>query len=94
MCKVVLESAELEAAACIKPGHRFARPKPTRPNPARKLPCSYDVILCDVHMPEMDGLEAAARIKQTCRPAPTIIAVTAAALQEERQQCLNAGMDL
>jgi CheY-like chemotaxis protein len=45
-------------------------------------------------MPEMDGLEAAARIKQTCRPVPTIIAVTAAALQEERQQCLNAGMDL
>ncbi|GAQ78313.1 Sensory transduction histidine kinase [Klebsormidium nitens] len=55
---------------------------------------AYDVILCDVHMPEMDGLEAAARIKQTCRPAPTIVAVTAAALQEERQQCLNAGMDL
>lgn len=82
-------SVMVEVAVCFE---RFCLT--SKPNPTRNPPCSYDVILCDVHMPEMDGLEAAARIKQTCRPAPTIIAVTAAALQEERQQCLNAGMDL
>jgi signal transduction histidine kinase/DNA-binding response OmpR family regulator len=56
---------------------------------------SYDVILLDVQMPEMDGLEAARRI---CRDypigtRPRMIAMTANAMQGDRELCLNAGMD-
>jgi CheY-like chemotaxis protein len=54
----------------------------------------YDVILMDLQMPKMDGLEATRRIL-TDFPAhqcPTIIAMTANALEGDRQQCLAVGM--
>ncbi len=55
----------------------------------------YDVLLMDVQMPEMDGLEASRRI---CRrwpkeQRPRLIAVTANAMREDREECLDAGMD-
>ena len=53
----------------------------------------YDVIFMDVQMPELDGLEAARRIKARPGPAPWIVALTAHALEEDRQQCLAAGMN-
>ncbi len=55
----------------------------------------YDVILMDVQMPEMDGLEASRQInKRWPRPQrPRIIGVTANAMQGDREQCLAAGMD-
>ncbi len=56
----------------------------------------YDVILMDVQMPEMDGLEAARRLGQLHSGSsrrPWIIAVTANAMQGDREQCLAAGMD-
>jgi PAS domain S-box-containing protein len=54
----------------------------------------YDVILMDVHMPEMDGLAATRRIAQELPPLqrPHIIAMTAAALHEDRERCYEAGM--
>jgi CheY-like chemotaxis protein len=54
----------------------------------------YDVVLMDVEMPEMDGLEATRRIHQRwSSDRPHIIAVTANALRGERELCLQAGMD-
>jgi PAS domain S-box-containing protein len=55
----------------------------------------YDVVLMDVEMPVMDGLEASRRINQEwpTGPRPRIIAMTANAMQGDRETCLAAGMD-
>jgi len=55
----------------------------------------YDLILMDVSMPGMDGLEATAEIRkrQQGRPRPRIVAVTANAFEEDKRLCKEAGMD-
>jgi CheY-like chemotaxis protein len=54
----------------------------------------YDVILMDVQMPEMDGLDATRSIRKlTEATQPHIIAMTANALEGDREMCINAGMD-
>jgi signal transduction histidine kinase/DNA-binding response OmpR family regulator/putative methionine-R-sulfoxide reductase with GAF domain len=55
----------------------------------------YDLVLMDVQMPELDGLEAARRITRELPPArrPRIVAMTASAMQGDREACLEAGMD-
>ncbi|MBI4769930.1 MAG: response regulator [Chloroflexi bacterium] len=55
----------------------------------------YDVVLMDVQMPEMDGLEASRRLCARWPPPerPRIIAMTANAMQGDREMCLAAGMD-
>jgi CheY-like chemotaxis protein len=54
---------------------------------------SFDVILMDVQMPELDGLETARRIRASrCARIP-ILALTARALAGDRERCLEAGMN-
>ncbi len=54
---------------------------------------NYDLIFMDIHMPEMDGLEASATIlKSTIAKPPIIIAMTANAVKEAEAECLEAGM--
>ncbi|MEQ9238692.1 PAS domain S-box protein [Coleofasciculus sp. E2-BRE-01] len=56
---------------------------------------SYQVVFMDVQMPEMDGLEATRRIRAEWSSAcqPWIIAMTAHAMQGDREQCLQVGMN-
>lgn len=55
----------------------------------------YDVVLMDVQMPEIDGLEATRLIRQRLEASeqPKIIAITAYGLEGDRERCINAGMD-
>jgi len=57
---------------------------------------NYDVVLMDCHMPEMDGFEATKAVRELQRASTIrlpIIALTASALAEDRERCMNAGMD-
>ncbi|HWQ18262.1 MAG TPA: PAS domain S-box protein, partial [Methanotrichaceae archaeon] len=54
----------------------------------------YDLVLMDIKMPEMDGLEACQKIRKTWpENGPKVIAITAYALEGDREKCLEAGMD-
>lgn len=52
----------------------------------------YDLVLMDVNMPEMDGITATRLLREEGNTVP-ILALTAAVIDEERQACLDAGMD-
>ena len=54
---------------------------------------NYNLILMDIQMPEMDGIEATQRIRRESRHRPYIIALTANVMPEDRETYINAGMD-
>ncbi len=53
----------------------------------------FDVVLMDIQMPNMDGLEATQVIRRELKLNLPIVALTAHAIEEERQRCYDAGMD-
>ncbi|KFE68733.1 hybrid sensor histidine kinase/response regulator [Hyalangium minutum] len=56
---------------------------------------AYDVVFMDVHMPRLDGLEAARRVRADAAEygSPYIVAMTASAVKGDRERCLQAGMN-
>lgn len=54
---------------------------------------SYPLVLMDLQMPEMDGLEATQLIRRQLGEGPWIVALTANAFTEDRERCLRAGMN-
>jgi CheY-like chemotaxis protein len=82
--RALLRSAGVEVVEAVN--GREAVEKILAPGPG------LDLVLMDVQMPEMDGLEATARIRRERASLP-IIAMTAHAMEEERRRCLEAGMN-
>ncbi len=74
-------------------GHSVTPAENGRQAVSLSLEQPFDVILMDVHMPEMDGIEATRQIRALQAHPTPIIAVTASAMKEDREACLAAGMD-
>jgi signal transduction histidine kinase/DNA-binding response OmpR family regulator/HPt (histidine-containing phosphotransfer) domain-containing protein len=76
-------------------GHRADLASDGREALARLEHAAYDVVLMDVQMPDMDGLEASRAIcaRWPTGRRPRIVAMTAEAMQGDREKCLAAGMD-
>jgi CheY-like chemotaxis protein len=96
---IVAEDNPVNRALAVAFLHRLGYHADAAVNGAKLLAAldhtDYDVILMDMQMPEIDGIEATRRVRQN-RPAdrqPRIIALTAAAFPEDRARCLEAGMD-
>jgi CheY-like chemotaxis protein len=91
-----LVNQRLAARMLEKRGHAVAVANNGREALAALAQEHFDVVLMDVQMPEMDGIEATAAIREfekTTGGHVPIIAVTAHALKGDEQRCLAAGMD-
>ena len=77
-------------------GHQVAWVENGRDAVACMQQKDFDIVLMDLHMPEMDGLEATRQIRAMAdsnKAGVVIIALTANAMQEEQQRCIENGMD-
>lgn len=61
---------------------------------ARTVAATPDVVLVDVGLPDIDGMEVARRIRAALGPGPFLVAMTGYARDEDRDEALAAGFDL
>jgi signal transduction histidine kinase/DNA-binding response OmpR family regulator len=91
-----LVNQKLAVALLEEQGHQVTLAQNGRDAVAAAESQRFDLVLMDVQMPEMDGLEATARIRAVEKSRGVhvpILAMTAHALQGDRERCLAAGMD-
>jgi PAS domain S-box-containing protein len=91
-----LVNQKLAIALLEEQGHHVTLVRNGREAIAAVEAQTFDLVLMDVQMPEMDGLEATATIRARQNPAAPrlpILAMTAHALKGDRERCLEAGMD-
>jgi len=91
-----LVNQKLAVGLLERRGHRLTLANNGREAVAALSNGVFDLVLMDVQMPEMDGLEATATIREAEKSTGghiPIIAMTAHAMQGDREQCLAAGMD-
>ncbi|CAN5252355.1 hypothetical protein BH09PSE6_BH09PSE6_17070 [soil metagenome] len=96
-----LVNQEIAAVMLERLGCRFELVDGGRGAIARLAEKSFDLVLMDCQMPDMDGFEATARIRSQGRPHGSlavpadlpIVALTANAMEGERERCLDAGFD-
>ena len=78
-------------------GHKVTLANNGREAVEKFASATFDLVLMDVQMPEMDGLEATSAIRQSeisgGKPRTPIVALTAHALKGDRERCMEAGMD-
>jgi len=88
-------NALLATSLLKKQGHRVDHVKNGRGAIEAAIQVAYDVILMDVHMPEVDGLAATREIRKLDGPNGNvpILALTANVLTEDKDRCFRAGMD-
>jgi PAS domain S-box-containing protein len=89
-------NSQLLEQLLVRRGHRVRVATDGREALARVEEGGFDVLLLDVHMPELDGFQVVRAIRERERAAGghlPVIALTARARQEDREQCLAAGMD-
>jgi len=88
-------NALLATSLLKKQGHRVDHAKNGREAVEAAIQVAYDVILMDVHMPEVDGLNATRQIRRLegANGDVPIMALTANVMSEDKEKCFRAGMD-
>jgi two-component system, sensor histidine kinase and response regulator len=89
-------SAQLLEQLLVRRGHRVRLTNNGREALSRAEEGAFDLLLLDIHMPELDGFQVVRAVRERERTAGghlPIVALTARSRKEDREQCLAAGMD-
>src|SRR6202030_37778 len=89
-------SAQVLEQSLVRQGHRVRLASNGREVLALAEEGGFDLLLLDVHMPELDGFQVARAVRERERAAGghlPVVALTARARKEDRERCLAAGMD-
>jgi signal transduction histidine kinase/DNA-binding response OmpR family regulator/HPt (histidine-containing phosphotransfer) domain-containing protein len=96
---LVVDDSEVNQRVAVQMLHRLGHRAETADSGPAALEAlarqRYDIVLMDMHMPVMDGPETTQRLRSELPPEnqPVVIALTASVLQEDRERCLESGMN-